>query len=376
MKKVLIIFNFAVLCASVFSANVENSIVYSKQNEFAGWPANEGLWTWGDEMLVGFEVATFVETEGDHSVNRDSPRRIVFARSLDGGATWTAEEHPEIAPPEYLGDADKHKQEGKAPPVASPGGFDFSNPDFIMKLRGGTFYVSRNRGHDWEGPYLLPTFDYISEARTSYVITGKSSCLFFMTGRVTRGELKYGRSCVLRTEDGGKTFQFVSWIGDDIGRTPGKASGQAGNLFSIMPSAVRLDDGRYICAVRQRIDKAKWTDIFESSDDCKTWGKISILEKGSSNPATLVLMKDGRIAAVYGNRRKSPCGVSAKLSSDQGRTWSAEVTLRNDARKWDIGYSRAAQRPDGKIVGIYYYTTKDMPHNFIAASIWNPDGGK
>lgn len=355
-----------------FAADVTNAIVYKKDGEFAGWPANEGLWTWGNEMLVAFEVATFVETEGDHSVNRDSPRRIVFSRSMDGGRTWIPEEHPEIAPPEYLGDAEKHKQEGKVPPRPSPGGFDFEDPDFIIKLRGGTFYVSKNRGRGWEGPYLLPSFDYISEARTSYMATGKKSCLLFMTGRVARGGLKYGRSCVLQTTDGGKTFDFLSWIGDDIGENPGSDDRAGGTLFSIMPSAVRLPDGRYICAVRQRIDKAKWTDIFESGDGCKTWRKISVLEKGSANPASLVLMSDGRIAAIYGNRRKSPCGVSAKISADHGRTWSREMALRNDARKWDIGYSRAAQRPDGKIVAIYYYTTKEIPQNFIAASIWAP----
>ncbi|MDR2675284.1 MAG: glycoside hydrolase [Opitutaceae bacterium] len=372
MKKVFLVATL-LFTSAAFAGDVTTVVVYQKDGEFAGWPANEGLWTWGDEMLVAFEVAAFVETEGDHSVNRDSPRRIVFSRSMDGGRTWAAEEHPEIAPPEYLGDAEKHRQEGRTPARPSPGGFDFEDPDFIMKLRGGAFYISKNRGRGWEGPYLLPSFNYISEARTSYMATGKDSCLLFMTGRVARGGLKYGRSCVLQTADGGKTFGFLSWIGDDIGEKPG-GGGAGGALFSIMPSAVRLDDGRYICAVRQRMNKAKWTDIFESGDGCKTWRKISVLEKGSANPASLVLMSDGRIAAIYGNRRKSPCGVAAKISADHGRTWSGEMTLRNDARKWDIGYTRAAQRPDGKIVALYYYTTKEIPHNFIAASIWAPGG--
>jgi hypothetical protein len=28
--------------------------VYSEPGRFAGWPANHGIWSWGDELLVGF----------------------------------------------------------------------------------------------------------------------------------------------------------------------------------------------------------------------------------------------------------------------------------------------------------------------------------
>jgi BNR/Asp-box repeat. len=367
---------FCLFVPAVLAAGAEHRVVYHDPAEFAGWPANEGLWSWGDdEMLVAFEVAKFVETDGDHSVDRESPKRIVFARSLDGGETWTPEEHPEIAAPEYLGDAEKFVQKTATArdPRPSPGGFDFTHPNFAMKLRGGTFYVSHNRGRSWEGPYLLTEYDFIPEARTSYIVTGPSSATVFMTGRVTRDGLKYGRSCVLRTEDGGKTFRFLSWIGEDIADRlkPNERGKGFDNIFSIMPSAVRLGDDHFVCAVRQRTSRVKWTDIFESKDGGRSWEKIATLEKGSSNPATLVLMTDGTIAAVYGNRRKAPCGVAAKLSRDQGRTWSDEIVLRADARKWDIGYSRALQRPDGKIVALYYYTTEDMPQNFIAATIWD-----
>ena len=47
--------------------------------------------------------------------------------------------------------------------------------------------------------------------------------------------------------------------------------------------------------------------------------------------------------------------------------------LRNDARTWDIGYTRTVQRPDGKVVTMYYYTTKEIPEQHIAATIWCPD---
>ncbi len=31
-------------------------MVYHRPGQFAGWPANHGIWCWGDEILVGFSA--------------------------------------------------------------------------------------------------------------------------------------------------------------------------------------------------------------------------------------------------------------------------------------------------------------------------------
>ena len=33
---------------------VRHVVVYREEGRFAGWPANHGIWAWGDEILVGF----------------------------------------------------------------------------------------------------------------------------------------------------------------------------------------------------------------------------------------------------------------------------------------------------------------------------------
>lgn len=363
--------------AQVAANAVEHHVVYHNPTEFAGWPANEGLWSWGDELLVGFEVAAYVPVEDDHSIDRNSHKRVVFARSLDGGKTWKTEEKSEIGSPEYLGDTALFDQ-SSGDPVAQvlSESIDFAQPDFAMKLRGGSFYISSDRGKTWSKPYRLPSFhNAINESRTSYIVTGPASALFFVTAGVARDGVQYARSYVMQTTDGGKTFAFLSWIGEDIfdqalaENLTTKAKIE--NVFSIMPSAVQVGKDHFLCALRQRIGKKKWSDIFESVDGGASWQKIAEVESGSTNPVTLVRLDDGVIVAVYGNRRKMPMGVSGKFSRDNGKTWSQEIALRDDARKWDIGYSRAAVRPDGKVVGIYYYTTEQMPENFIGATIWD-----
>src|SRR5690606_36365357 len=43
---------------------VQHLKIYAEDGRFAGWPANNGIWMWGDEILVGFVEAAHRETEG------------------------------------------------------------------------------------------------------------------------------------------------------------------------------------------------------------------------------------------------------------------------------------------------------------------------
>jgi len=159
-----------------------------------------------------------------------------------------------------------------------------------------------------------------------------------------------------------------------------------------MPSTVSISEYHLISAMRRRYDvpvtgphkmKKCWIDVYESKDNGKSWQYLSMVaDTGSSNgnPPSLIKLRDSRLCVTYG--RRSVCskyyqrpqfqGICAKISSDNGKTWCKEIHLRCDARTWDMGYTRSVQRPDGKIVTIYYYTTEEKPEQHIAATIWNP----
>lgn len=363
MKTLLTLLFAFINLAQAQKPDVEHRVVYHREDEFAAWPANEGLWSWGDEILVGFNVAKFEERGEKHSLVGEMG--VAFARSLDGGQTWTVERHANVQPPAKLASPSRHQP--------SPGGIDFTHPDFAMKLRGRFFFTSTDRGHSWQGAYRVPDFGQDMDARTSYVVTGKSACLFFIPCTVNDGRGTRIRSCAVETTDGGKSFHFLSWIGPDlIESLPKKSRTKEPYISSTMPSAVRLDDGRLVCALRNRIDRGKWSRIEESTDGGRTWKSVTTLEKGSTNPISLLHLGGNRLAAVYGNRRSVPCQLSAKLSDDGGRTWGNEITLRADGRKWDLGYTRAALRPDGRIVILYYFSTDKIPQQHIEATIWRP----
>jgi len=66
-------------------------VVFQQEGRFGGWPANHGIWSWGDEILVGFEVGYFQAKERGHAIDYSRPAEHVLARSLDGGQTWKVE---------------------------------------------------------------------------------------------------------------------------------------------------------------------------------------------------------------------------------------------------------------------------------------------
>ncbi len=342
----------------------KNTVVFAEAGRFGGWPANHGIWSWGDEILVGFEVGYFKASDRGHSIDYSRPAEHVLARSLDGGETWVTERPDGLRPPPGEKVAGVPTGGQGRPVRECAGGMDFSNPDFILTARMTSidagvsrYYFSNDRGHTWDGPCRLPDFGQPGiAARTDYLVNGKHDMTMFLSA--AKSNRKEGRVICVRTRDGGKTWKFVSYV------TPEPE----GDEYAIMPASVRLDARTILTAVRYR----KFIDTYLSRDDGGSWERLGRpAPETGGNPPSLLKLKDGRLALIYG-RRLAPFGIRARLSSDSGKTWTDEIVLREDGAAWDLGYVRSAQRKDGKIVSVYYYNTKEHPERFIGATIWNP----
>ena len=248
-----------------------------------------------------------------------------------------------------------------------PGGIDFTDPNFAMTIRmtdvsvgPSRFYYSTDRGHNWRGPFRLPLFDQTGiAARTDYIVIGKHDCLLFLTAAKRDGE--EGRPLCVRTTDGGKSWQFVAWIGDEP------------QGYAIMPSTVRLGPTELLSAIRCRDADRSWIDTYRSLDLGKSWKRdeTPVSDLGEGNPPSLIRLKDGRLCLTYGYRAP-PYEIRARLSSDGGRTWDPEFTIRGNGGGRDLGYPRSVQRPDGKIVTVYYFHDEPKGDRYIAATIWEP----
>ncbi|HPT27787.1 MAG TPA: sialidase family protein [Bryobacteraceae bacterium] len=349
------------------AAEVTNVHVYKQPGRYGGWPANHGIWSWGNEIVVGFEAGYFKANEQGHAIDRAKPAEHFLARSLDGGRTWAIEKPEGLKPPPGVSQADVPTEQGKAV-TGCPGGIDFTAKGFALTARMANinvgpsrFYYSLDKGKTWNGPFSLPDFGQPGiAARTDYLVNGKHDLTMFLTA--AKSNKREGRVIAVRTRDGGKTWTLEGMVGPE----------PEGNDFAIMPSSVRLSKTTILTAIRHRT----FIDLYRSTDDGKTW---SLLAKpapntGRGNPPSMIKLKDGRLALIYGYRAE-PYGIRARLSNDSGATWSDEIILRKDAGNWDLGYPRSVQRPDGKIVTIYYYNDSKDSDRYIGATIWDPGKG-
>jgi hypothetical protein len=344
---------------------VKHLEVFREKGKYAGWPANHGAWQWGDELLVGFEIGSFKESESGHSIDYTKPAEHVLARSLDGGETWKIERPASLQPPAGAKVADVPTPEGGKQPVDCPGGIDFTQRGFIFTARmldvhqgPSRFYYSTDRGKTWEGPFHLKAPGYSGmAARTDYLILGKHEMLIFVS--VPKADGREGRSIVLRTKDGGASWEQQGTITEEeppVGE------------YAIMPSTVRVVGQQLVTAIRTRNSIL----IYTSQNNGQTWVPRGIaVQNHGGNPPSLIKTLTGQLVLVYGNRTK-PYGIRAKVSEDFGLSWGPELRLRTDGGSWDLGYVRTFVRQDGNLVSVYYYNDTKSPERYIGATIWYP----
>lgn len=352
--------------------DVKHYAVFQENGKFAAWPANHGIWSWGDEILVGFQIADHRDGRG-HTWDSTTSLHY-FARSLDGGENWTLENALDKgftarATGHNPGDMQREPRRLNKP-------IDFSHPDLAFTFRRTTnsrgpshFYYSYNRGHDWNGPFLFPSLGTRGIAtRTDYTVLDEKTLVAFLTTAKDDGQI--GWSAMAKTEDGGLNWEKLSWIDPDpVGQT-------------IMPAGLKLSSGDWLAVVRKTGDRSqpgarKWLAAYLSQDEGESWEWISdpADELGwNSNAPALLELSDSRLALIYAVRGR-PSHIEARYSSDNGLSWSeAQVVRGNDGANRDVGYVRAVERYDGKIVAVYYYNHAytELPYRYIAATIFSP----
>jgi len=349
-------------------------MIYHEPGRFGGWPANHGIWNWGDEILVGFSRGYYKDLGADrHHIDRDQPEEHLLARSMDGGETWSIENPSDKGQLIPKGEGDGlHGRE--LPGIHAPQArelkqpMDFSHPDFAMTLRmtsvhagESRIHYSLDRGRNWKGPVLLPSFGTPgTAARTNYIVEGPLECTLFLTA--SKSNRQEGRPFCARTHDGGMHWEFLSWIGPEP------------EGFAIMPSGVRLSESTLLVGVRRRETSRRWIAAYLSVDNGRSWTALQdpVEDLGEGNPPCLLLLSDGRVCLTYGVRAH-PFRICAKSSEDGGRSWRSEIVLRDDGGCRDMGYVRSVQRPDGLVVTVYYFQDDATgPERYIAATLWDP----
>ena len=326
---------------------MKHSTVYSNPTEFAGWPANHGAWQWGDEFLVGFMRGRYVD-RGMHRIG--VPFEKMLARSMDGGATWSIEKP----------NADFECN------VAFNLSPRFSLQRAIIRVCGiydhggdycqgdGGFYLSLDRGHRWEGPYVFNGLDLdVGIINTSRTRTF-GDLVFMSAGQ----ERIWGTDYSFVMRHTGERFEKIGTICDDDAR-------------AVMPAVAGID-GRLVAVLRRRQSGKRegWVDAFVSDDLGHNWkkmGQVGVTGSHNGNPPALIALRDDRLLCAFGNRDEG--SMVGAVSKDRGETWET-FTIRagESSNSVDIGYPQLLMRSDGTVVCIYYWTSDAVPAQHIAAT--------
>lgn len=358
-------------CKLHIDDKIVHGVVFQQEGRYAGWPANNGIWNWGNEILVGFVEAEHLDVKGLHTYDRSTARNK-YARSMDGGVTWVIEDAFDIGQTAWGYDNNVSKEMSVLPKAMSEPIPDFTDPNFIFTIQRHNnsdgpshFYYSIDRGHSWSGAFWFPNMNTSGVAsRTDYIVDSGKEMSAFIT--VAKSNKREGRVALARTLDGGVNWKIVSWIGDEP------------DGFDIMPSSIRLSSEKLLTVIRTRT--ATGNNLLTSHisyDNGNSWDKLDnpVLDTGKGgSPAALIKLKDGRLALAYIYRSDNGSRVNLRISDDDGLTWNDEIVVRGmDGANRDCGYPRMVQREDGKLVIIYYWNnvisnTSDS-YRYIASTI-------
>ncbi len=358
---------------------IEHVVVYRDEGYFSAWPFNGGFWQFSDgEMVVGFVRGRCdygkPETVGHGTVDCDHGEHVIL-RSTDGGRTWpldgmtTVYRRPEL---------DEQVKKLNAS-VAAPSGYDARADGYCLLSVFGippkdathlaVTFVSTDRGRTWSAPARLPSCKLTTlGGRPSYVVRPDGVVLLFGHGsRANAADPSLPREAfplVHASWDGGASWGLLAEI-EPSPRAP----------MAIMPYPIILDDGRIVAAVRRQYDGYNaFTQLYQSSDGGRTWSFLSRVNDWGA-PAALVQLPDKRLVCAYGYRQK-PWGIRARVSHNRGLTWGEEIILRDDGGSWDLGYPRMHLRPDGSLITVYYFNSREdriQCHGgvrHIAATLW------
>ncbi|MEH3105797.1 MAG: sialidase family protein [Sphingomonas fennica] len=358
--------------------DADHAIVYRREDQFCSWPYTSGFWQAGDGTLIANFVARTVRYASGAEINHDALEaagralapRTLTVRSHDRGVTWDGAD-PQV---DMLG-------AGQAPgPLTALGGpVDYrdrqvlvssgSSGGFAVATARGTVQISRDGGRRWSPPAVLPLDGLVSTTGIQSTLVRPDGRLLLFLFEVDKANGNR-RPLVYASTGGGTDFHFLAYVvpkTDLWGQADGDYSGSVrfvGHRW-FYPRGLLLPNGRILCVTRCQRDPTgvMWSELFYSDDGGGTWAFLSRINDYGA-PASLVVLPDGRLVAVYGYRLM-PSGIRATVSEDGGATWGAEIIVRDDGGSWDLGYPNAWIAADGHIGALYYFNDR---HDSVKAN--------
>jgi photosystem II stability/assembly factor-like uncharacterized protein len=176
------------------------------------------------------------------------------------------------------------------------------------------------------------------------------------------------------------------WQGEQIGVCQSTDDGQSWQWIGQIPTrpgddfklyhelhVVEAAGGRTIVQIRNH-NKTNAAETLQShsTDGGKTWSMPRSIGVWGM-PSHLMRLRDGRLLMSYGHRR-DPFGNQARVSEDDGRSWSEPIIIYGDGITVDSGYPTTVQLADGSLLTVWYEVMKSSPKAVLRQARWTLEG--
>ncbi|MBQ2822525.1 MAG: exo-alpha-sialidase [Thermoguttaceae bacterium] len=343
---------------SVLKAKILENVMINpvRPNQYQGWPTIAKLPN-GDLAVV---------VSGGREQHVCPFGRVLFFRSSDGGKTWSKGEtildHPaddrdagicvtakgtilvttftSFAYLPALENERKLRAAGKGTWSEerfarwSEAHKPFETPEARKKELGCWMIRSEDGGKTWSERYAS-------------IVNSPHGPIQLKDGRLLYPGIKLWENPrsvgIAESLDDGKTWHWVTELEAAEGETLSRYHELHG---------VETDSGRIVIQVRSHAPTSNQETLqTESEDGGRTWSRVHKIGVWGI-PSHLMKLSDGRLLMTYGYRRE-PFGNLARISRDDGRTWSDPFRL-SQCPPCDLGYPATVQCEDGKLVSVWY----------------------
>jgi len=304
---------------------------------------NKGLWPQLVALPSG-EIAAFVYNEPSHGVGHGDVEMWV---SRDDGRSWAFRSQVSDHAGQPQGVRMNHASgvNARGEPVVLVSGYRTGQDWPPMRAQ---LCRSKDMGATWERSETA--VDLVPFGRMALGPDGRLWCgMYRFESRVPRRRTSH----LLASADGS------AW--DTV-------AGLEGNMSET--ALLRPRSGAWLAAARvtaenpmdSSLPHGQGVRLFRSLDQGASWDAGVMISPQGQDNADLLELADGRIVCAFTSRIPGLFGVTMRVSSDGGATWSLPKPLitcpATDWRRTDCGYPSSVQRADGTVVTACYFGPK------------------
>jgi Neuraminidase (sialidase) len=158
---------------------------------------------------------------------------------------------------------------------------------------------------------------------------------------------------LLSSADKGKNWNVFSHIAGDMQE----------------PSVAVTPDNELLAVLRAGRNSPQANATFISRYANGTWTLPVSVTEPMQHPANLLALINGQILMTFSDRNPECQRILARLSSDNGQTWSKSVQISKTFQNCDFGYPSTVELKEGELLTVFYANPVKNPYFYFG----NPD---